>query len=80
MGREWITTNCAKGAGRYFDQLRVGHVGEHAVVSDHREVRTSGNFLGMFVFLDLEGCDPNNVIVLQSQLDGLLQIHGARNR
>jgi hypothetical protein len=34
----------------------------------------------MFVFLDLQGRNPNIVIVLERQLNGLLQIHGARDR
>ena len=80
MNGKGFRSRFAKCTGRYADELRIRYVDELTIVSEHRQVCTSGYFLGMFVFLNLEGRDPNLVIMLQGQLDSLVQIHGLRSR
>ena len=43
---------------------------KRTVILNRRQVRASGNFLGMLLFFDMKGRDPHNVIVFQRQLDG----------
>src|SRR5216684_5336566 len=50
---------------------------KHAIVPNGWQVRTSRNLLGVLLFFDMKGRDPDNVIVLQGQLDGLVEIDGA---
>jgi hypothetical protein len=55
-------------------------VDKRAVIPDYRKVRASGNFFGMLVFLNFKGRDADNVIALQRQLNGLVEINRARRR
>ena len=48
-------------------------MGERTFGPKYGQVRTSGNLLGMSSFLDIQGRNPNIVIVLKRQLDGLFK-------
>jgi hypothetical protein len=75
--RRESTSQCA---GRNLNQLSVRHVGKTGVIPDRRQVRASGNFFGVLLFLDVVGSNPDHVIVLQGQFDGFVQIDLARRR
>ncbi|MGA9971961.1 MAG: hypothetical protein WBQ07_16600 [Candidatus Acidiferrales bacterium] len=75
----WGARHVAKAARSDFNELRIRHFEQPALIFYRGNVSAFGDILGVLFFLYLEIGDAHIVIVLQSQLYRLLQRNVARS-